>query len=856
MCQEQIMESQADGNQNELYLVRVYNISRQLQLFAKTQKKQTYLILYQSNKENDQQFRLFEIQRISVIPIDLFGKVNEDKLMDLEQQKKHKYILMQEKTQITEDYTSFRQIQNLKKQSRIDQLLMEQLDDEKTYVFNSVEQGSSQLLSFIPYFLDNLVEDEVKSIEQSPHQSIENDQKYQNYNQNDDILKQLYAIYSTYKFQFFQEIDNIIQEFKMLKLKQRNSYISLLKDTTQTLDLFAQPPIFRILKKNKFTTLVGHLFTLAIAALCFIYFVGILLMSQFFSIRDLINQSSPSVVFNEVQLIDSDPVYLSKNNFTFVITLTRLSLSSLSTFNKDFQITIQNCQRKRNLDPTTGALINVTSNCITYDLERCNMSKHFPTEVQQSYFKNINLTLLLCPNSDQWDQRAFQLQGNTVGTNYQYLTVKASACQNSTNYTGCNSNSTIAAGLASGYYAVYISDTLNQLNNAGNPFTQIINLQFTTFSITSSKEMISYYRPTKVSSDVGLIFKDQQEFNAVMQSSISQTQNIYNNQYLVYHTITLDQKSQVYDRQYQKLQQVLGTIGGFWQVLYFASQLLIAPIIYLMMSLQMANKIFSFVYPSQSKTNVDQSRSPLDENQDMMTPQISQRARETSKMKQSSFFRTKTIYTQNGVNIKDSKKMKHFIKQRTDSLNLGFKEIVLMICGCRQKEKKLINYASDKILQKLDVAYILKKLFELEKIKGLLLDQEQLKLFQYLPKPNIPVNLFDHGNEGKIKELESIQQFQFILQEEKTELIKITEAYLSYMTIKGKRQQTRIDQILINQLDNEVLTLFESIEKGQTKLNQIVSDQVLDHVFDDSNRSRNNLDIDENIGIVIPRVQL
>ena len=33
--------------------------------------------------------------------------------------------------------------------------------------------------------------------------------------------------------------------------------------------------------------------------------------------------------------------------------------------------------------------------------------------------------------------------------------------------------------------------------------------------------MMSYYRPTKVSSDVGLIFKDLQEYNAVMQSSIS-----------------------------------------------------------------------------------------------------------------------------------------------------------------------------------------------------------------------------------------------------------------------------------------------------------------------------------------------
>ena len=62
-------------------------------------------------------------------------------------------------------------------------------------------------------------------------------------------------------------------------------------------------------------------------------------------------------------------------------------------------------------------------------------------------------------------------------------------------------------------------------------------------------------------------------------------------------------------------------------------------------------------------------------------------------------------------------------------------------------------------------------------MKSLLFDEEQLKLFQYLPKPKIPVNLFDQGNEHKLKELEQIKQFKFILQEEKSDIVKLTEAY-------------------------------------------------------------------------------
>ena len=68
--------------------------------------------------------------------------------------------------------------------------------------------------------------------------------------------------------------------------------------------------------------------------------------------------------------------------------------------------------------------------------------------------------------------------------------------------------------------------------------------------------------------------------------------------------------------------------------------------------------------------------------------------------------------------------MKRFIKKRNQSLNLGFKEIFLIFFGCRKKEKQLINYATEKILSKLDIEIILKQLFEIDKLKNLLLNDE------------------------------------------------------------------------------------------------------------------------------------
>lgn len=55
-----------------------------------------------------------------------------------------------------------------------------------------------------------------------------------------------------------------------------------------------------------------------------------------------------------------------------------------------------------------------------------------------------------------------------------------------------------------------------------------------------------------------------------------------------------------------------------------------------------------------------------------------------------------------------------------------------------------------------------------------------MKLFEYLPKPIIPLDLFDKGNEDKLRDLESDNKYKYILLEEKTNLIKINEAYHSY----------------------------------------------------------------------------
>ena len=59
----------------------------------------------------------------------------------------------------------------------------------------------------------------------------------------------------------------------------------------------------------------------------------------------------------------------------------------------------------------------------------------------------------------------------------------------------------------------------------------------------------------------------------------------------------------------------------------------------------------------------------------------------------------------------------------------------------RKFEKKLqLQHCNQHLHERLDIVYIIHRLTEVEKIKMLLLNNEQRKLFEFLPKPLIKLN--------------------------------------------------------------------------------------------------------------------
>ena len=127
---------------------------------------------------------------------------------------------------------------------------------------------------------------------------------------------------------------------------------------------------------------------------------------------------------------------------------------------------------------------------------------------------------------------------------------------------------------------------------------------------------------------------------------------------------------------------------------------------------------------------------------------------------------------------------------------------------------------------------------EVEKLKVLLLDADQLKLFEYLPKPlltnNKKAKLFSKKKFfNKVQDTQTLITLNYFqekwkqMDEDKNNkniLEKITSLFESYQRIKFKEHLTETDQKLLNMLDTNIKTLLEKTENSP-KLKRFITEK-------------------------------
>ncbi|KAL4512840.1 hypothetical protein ABPG72_017525 [Tetrahymena utriculariae] len=138
---------------------------------------------------------------------------------------------------------------------------------------------------------------------------------------------------------------------------------------------------------------------------------------------------------------------------------------------------------------------------------------------------------------------------------------------------------------------------------------------------------------------------------------------------------------------------------------------------------------------------------------------------------------------------------------------------------------KLYSNNLEKLNQKLDISILLNKIFEIEKLKAVLLDEDQLNLFQFLPKPQI---CYSFNNKDEIQ-FHNNNNFAFDINSNNSENSdKLQTAIKSYQKITGQTNLFQINHRIIKNLDPSIKKIFQnapSQQKIENMTQQLLSSQ-------------------------------
>ncbi|KAL4478684.1 hypothetical protein ABPG74_006919 [Tetrahymena malaccensis] len=161
------------------------------------------------------------------------------------------------------------------------------------------------------------------------------------------------------------------------------------------------------------------------------------------------------------------------------------------------------------------------------------------------------------------------------------------------------------------------------------------------------------------------------------------------------------------------------------------------------------------------------------------------------------------------------RRIQKLINPLKQKVQLTMKGYISHYSNCSQNNKNLIQEGINKIQHRLDIQNILHQLQEIEKLKKIVLDEDQIKLFEILPRPVLKNSQNKTQSDAKNQFYDSKNQSQ----EE-----QVNDAYNSLCKILNKQKKSQRDLKLIQLLDNELyLSLLKLGFLSHTKDNLLES---------------------------------
>ncbi|EAS02653.2 ubiquitin-conjugating enzyme family protein (macronuclear) [Tetrahymena thermophila SB210] len=669
--------------------------------------------------------------------------------------------------------------------------------------------------------------------------------------------------------------------------------------TLEKIDIFGVGINIMFNQQSKHRTRFGGFITIIIVTLLSLLFLS--------SIKQMIYKTNPQVIY-EQQLVSNPSRYdLQTDNFSFMVSLLDQNFNPIYD-ESIYRIEASFLYKEPSINPDGSEGPSAFKNQVI-QMELCT-EKHFQVENARDYFLNLPYQQMHCfKNIDD-----LYLVGQFEMDIFSVINISVIACDENDpeNKVQCLEKTKRDQILSLSSLQVYYTTQIVQVSNHQQPFSSIGTSYFWETNIDFLQNISLLFIKTYIEDNQGLILDDIKLQNSLLFSSERMMMSSKKDFSIYKIGIYLEKnKEQKYSRKYLKISEAFSQVGGIFNVLFMIGCIIAQPYSQMQLNRKLFNSTFlinkdffgnsgsniqiggsdksppikkgeqdsskqsQFLFnqkkPSQILTK-KQSQVTANQNQDLQT-------------KKSSFIETKQE--------KDSKQQQNqtndnnflgIIKTQFNDLKISTKEYFLFYFNCfkwyKSQTLEMIQYGSQQVLNYIDICFLINKSIELEKFKRVMLNEQQIKLFDFIPKPSIDYQLLQQmhsrdqtkmakktqlqlNSKNKVNSQEdqftinnlenkinkNKMQFNILSVQNKSFIDKAKEAQLAFNHIyRNKENQSKIDLKLIQMLDDKLVQLLdvngfdESTVGAGTKLQ--LNNQFSKSKFRNLITNSNNLKID------------
>ncbi|CAD8059134.1 unnamed protein product [Paramecium sonneborni] len=560
--------------------------------------------------------------------------------------------------------------------------------------------------------------------------------------------------------------------FRQLSSKYTHSVKKLI---INSFNLFGVQPKLTITKSKSVNTFLGSIFTI----LLLVTIITLLL----YDLNEFTLREQPKVITSENELDINREYPLDQSNFTLALAIYNKDFMPIEQMERYFTLSIQFCKKTKNTNQ------NITQkNCTNIETVPCQQN-HFQDTDFQKYFIGTNLSNHMCIKNNQFNIHKPSFQGLKQSDTYHYFTIKLSICRNNTEHQDCFSEENIKIQLFQTYYTYYLTDNLIQLDNSQNLTQSILRTQNLQIFKNYQRQIKQQYMVFENVVDKAFIYT-QKEYHYYLQLQEQKELLIFDpSDILIHQEIDLNFKQTKLVISYLKVSTFLSKFGGYIFIIYIFFNILLLPINRLFYLIELTNKVFRLKV-LQNDFNICQQEND----------QIIQKSAYFQNIESPNSYCLANI---NETHLLENSRIFTYLLNLKNSINLTWGQILTILLGCSKDKKNQLKQAEIRLNKQTDVTFLIKKLMEFEKLKYLLLNDDQLNLFNSAQKP---ILFFDEKNYNNQK-----QYF-----DEDSKITKIQKGFKSYISIQQKQSKGATDLKLLSLLDSDIINLYEQLYRDLT----------------------------------------